>query len=486
MSFLKNIFQKLIKRKWLVAVVLVILLFFVFGGKKNDQKETFTVTSGDFIKSVSVSGKVVAKESVDMSFDVSGTVGAVYKKVGDVAEKGEAIVALDSSKLQAERQKAVASLLSEQAELNKLKAGSNDSTEVLTNRRLVVNSILDAYTKADDAVRNKVDQFFDDGRTTNPEIKYTFANYFSTKDKINDGRELVEAMLVKWQKDISGLSVENYTEDKLTTAYENLILVKKFLDDVSFAVNSFEESSVLTLTMIDKYRGDVATARFNINTSVSDLASISDDLREALSNVPVYEAQVLSAKAEVARVDAEIAKTVIRAPFKGIVSIQDGKVGEAISANTKIVAVISGDYEIEVFVPEVSIPGLVLNNKVNISLDAYNGEAPLVGEVIHIDPAQTERDGVANYKVKVALSSQESFVRPGMTADVFIEKERRSGVFSIPLKFLVPNTSSVLVLKDKKEQETRTIILGEKDGRGNVEVLSGLESGEKIVLPEVK
>ncbi len=485
-SHITSIIAFLKRKKFWVLGVLVIVLFFVFGGDSKESDQTHTVARGEFIKSVSVSGKVVATERVDMSFDASGTVGFVYKKVGDMVKKGETIVALDSSELGAQRQKAVAELMSKEAELAKFKSGTSENTAIQTNKRQVVNSIFDAYTNADDAVRNKVDQFYDNGRESNPEIKYTFTNYFDTKTKLNNEREVVENVLRVWQTDISNLTIENYTENILDKAYSNLLTVKRFLDNVSFAVNSFEESNVLTRTMIEKYRSDIATGRSNVNSSMSSLASISDDLRDSISDIPVYEANVRSARAEVARVDAEIAKTRIVAPFDGIVALQDGKKGEAIGQNTEIVSVISPDFEIEVFVPEVSVAGVLLGNKAEVRLDAFEGKNNFVGEVIHIDPAETEKDGVSNYKVKIKLLEVNTHVLPGMTTDVIIEKERREGVLAIPLKFIIPGTKKVLIQKNKKEQEERAIVLGENDGRGNVEVLEGLSEGEVLTLPALK
>lgn len=484
-TFFRTLWQHILKRKTLSIVVLVIILIVVFRNGKETDPSIFTVVRGDFVKSVAVSGKVVASQDVDMSFDATGKINRVYKQVGDEVKQGDVIVSLDSSDLQAERQKAAADVLSARAELSKLKAEQTGmSTEVSSNTRLVVNAILDAYTNADDAVRNKVDQFYENGRRTNPEIRYTFDNYFSTKDKLNDGREAIEAVLVSWQKEALALSVDNYNETYLNKAYTNLLTIKRFLDDVSFAVNSFEESDNLTKTTIEKYRGDIATARSNVNTAMSELTTISDGLRSSLSDIPVYEARVKSAEASLLKVDAEIAKTFIRAPFDGVLARQDAKVGEAISANTKIVSVISKNFEVEVFIPEVSISEVAIENKVEIELDAYP-DKQLTGIVSHVDPAETEKDGVSNYKVKVRLLEQDKMVLPGMSADVLIEKERREGIISIPLKFLIPESNKVIIYTDKKTQEERELVLGEQNGKGFVEVISGLEEGEVLFLPPV-
>lgn len=482
MSKMKTLLSQ-VKSKKVIAGGIIIALVVVFAFRNKSQKaDNFEVKRADFVKSVSVSGKVVSLQNVKLGFETGGTVARVYKNVGDKVYQGEVIVALDSSELQASRDKARADLLAEEAELQKLKSGESDATEVTTDKRLLVNSILDAYTKSDDAIRNKVDQFYDNPRT-GPQIKYTFHDYFNTRIELNRGRGKVEDTLTVWQKEISNLTVSTYKDSYLSNSFANLSAIKKFLDLVSFAVNSFEESDNLSQSTVEKYKSDIALARSNINEAVSSLTSISNDLRSSISEIPVQEARIKAAQAEVRSFDAQIAKTVLIAPFSGIVSVQDAKVGESVSADTNIISVITNEIEIEAYVPEVSIVGINLQNKVAINVEAGPGILDFTGFVSHIDPAETERDGVSNYKIKVKPYKQDPILKSGMTADIKIETERRPDVLIVPKKFILEGFSKVLIQKNKKESEERDIEIGETDSYGNVEILSGLSEGEIIVSP---
>jgi len=180
-----NIFKKIInyiktKKILSILVVVAILLFVYFVIKKGDSVETYKIIKKDFEKSVTVSGKVVTSQNVDLAFETGGTVIAVYKSVGDKVFAGETIVALDSSELLASRNKAKADLLAAEAELKKVQSGKGDDSELLSKKQETVDAILDAYSKADDAVRNKVDQYFKNPLES-PVIKYTFEDYFDRK-----------------------------------------------------------------------------------------------------------------------------------------------------------------------------------------------------------------------------------------------------------------------------------------------------------------
>ncbi|MES2223518.1 MAG: efflux RND transporter periplasmic adaptor subunit [Patescibacteria group bacterium] len=464
----------------LVIVALVIIISVLVFKGKSGASETVSISKGDFTKVVSVSGKVIAVNNVDLSFETGGTVAAVYKNVGDKVRSGEMIAALNSSDLIAQRDVAEADLEGAKAELSRI-TNNESSSDVSINKEQAINAIADAYTTADDAVHNKVDQFFENPRT-GPEIKYTFYDYFSTKTKINDSREQIETDLQNFGILANSLNVNNYSNQKLTDAKKYIQKVKMFLDIVAPAVNSFEESNVLTNSMISEYRADVALARSNINTTLSDLTTYEDKLRGSVSDISIQQAKVSSKEANVRTYDAQIAKTIIYAPFDGTLSLQDAKVGESVAAHTKVSALISSGLQVEVYIPEISIPGVNLGNKAKVTLDAYP-DASFDAVVTHIDPAETLKDGVSNYKLELNFVTADPRIISGLTGDVTIETQKKSGIISVGERSIVTDADKYYVYLKTKDNPVKTEVnLGIKDGKGNVEVLSGLNEGDIILL----
>jgi len=157
--------------------IVIVVLFFIFVGGGNGKEEIVTVKKGDLIKTVRVSGKVIANQSVDLAFEVGGTVAYVYKDVGDSVNTGDIIVSLDKASVQANLLKARADLVASQAELSKLNGGLgmvNTNDKVKNVEAETIQEIITAYTVADDTIHNKVDQLFTNPSSPNPEIISSF------------------------------------------------------------------------------------------------------------------------------------------------------------------------------------------------------------------------------------------------------------------------------------------------------------------------
>ena len=163
----------------LVALVVIAggWFFFFRGGV---EAETLTVERGEFLEQVSVSGTVVAAQVVDLGFSGGGRVSRVYARVGDRVAYGSTIAEVENGDLRANLLQKQAALETEEAKLESLRRGTrpeelavieaaieNDRLALDQANQSVLNAILDAYAKSDDAIHNKVDQFISNARVIN-------------------------------------------------------------------------------------------------------------------------------------------------------------------------------------------------------------------------------------------------------------------------------------------------------------------------------
>ena len=217
----------------------------------------------------------------------------------------------------------------------------------------------------------------------------------------------------------------------------------------------------------------------------------------------VYQEQVDIAKAswETAKLNLEIAelnldaaelnleKAVIVAPFDGVVAditITKGKeISTAALATPAISLVDTSEIEMRGFIDEIDVAMVQLGQEANILLDALPDEE-VKGKVAFISPVSTVRAGVVSYDTTITLESPVEELRDGMTATAEVIIERRDDVLLIPNRAIRGTWENpmVVVLVDEQVKE-REITLGLTDGI-NTEVLSGLEEGEKVVLPTSK
>jgi RND family efflux transporter MFP subunit len=197
---------------------------------------------------------------------------------------------------------------------------------------------------------------------------------------------------------------------------------------------------------------------------------------------------------EIAKLNLETAKlnlekAVVVAPFDGLVTdvaITEGKeITTAMLASPAISLVDPSEIEFLGFIDEIDVAMVKIGQTANIALDALP-DAELSGKVAFISLVGTIRAGVVSYATTVTLENTIAGLRDGMSATAEVVIQRRDDVLLIPNRAIGGTLANpkVSVLIDGQVEE-REITLGLSDGI-NIEVLSGLEEGEKVVLPTSK
>ncbi|OGZ29439.1 MAG: hypothetical protein A2931_01495 [Candidatus Niyogibacteria bacterium RIFCSPLOWO2_01_FULL_45_48] len=485
-----------LKKPWVLAVILAVALaggsWWYFSKGSADEFQTAKAVRGDLIQTVSVTGRVKPAQSVNLAFEKGGRVARVNAKVGDRAYAGQVLVSLENADIAAQ-------LKAEEAKLAELVSGSREEDVNIQKVKVsnaeialgdakvgMTNALRDAFTKSDDAIRNKVDQFISNPKSSSPQINFTVFDSQLERD-IEWGRIEMEKILTDWD-------LPDVAKTK-----ENLDKIKSFLDKISLAVNSLSASGSLSQTTVDSYRADVLTARTNINTTISGITSAEEKLRSAQSSLNLAQEdlalllagtrpeKITAQEASVENYRAQLVKTLIRAPISGIVTKQDAKVGEIVGAASSVVSLISeSNFEIEANIPEADIAKAVTGNEAEATLDAYGGGIIFKAVISSIDPAETVLEGVATYKTILQFVEKDERIKSGMTANVDIITERRENVIYIPQRAAITQDGLkiVRVIDGGKIREVavETGIIAE----GNIEIVVGLNGGEEVItfIPE--
>lgn len=476
------------------VVILIIISYFYFSRSKNPSYKTVIAEKGAVIQEVSVTGKVKPAENVDLAFEKSGKVSWVNIEVGDKVRTGETLVTLVNGDISAQLDQAKASVVEQQAKLDELKKGTRleeiqvQQVKVDNAKADLIDKIQDAYTKSDDAVRNKVDQVFSNPRTATPQLNYYLNTESALKTDIEWRRFLVENILNSWKSSV---------DINAATAKTNLDEVKLFLDKIALAVNNTSASSNLSQTTLDTWKSDISTARTNINTAIVNLSSSESTLTveenqltlEKAGNtseqIANQEAKLAQAEANVKNYQAQLQKTVLWAPINGIITKQDAKKGEIVTANSPVVSIISeAQFEIEANVPEADIAKVKVGDSAKITLDAYGSDTFFDANVVKIDPAETMIEGVATYKTTFQFTKEDQRIKSGMTANIDILTDKRENIIIIPQRAVVSQNGDkiVKILEGENIKEVK-VKTGLRGSDGNVEIIEGIGEGEKVVLP---
>jgi len=511
---MKNFIKKPIVIASILVIAIIIAAYFYFSGSKKPDYEFVVVKRAGIVQEVSVTGRVKPAEDVDLAFEKSGKVSGVYIKVGNKVTAGQILVRLDNSELSSQLVQAQADLKTQKAELDELKRGTREEEinvqEVKTANAKValeeakkdlIDKLQDAYTKSDDTVRNKIDQFFKNPRGASPQLSFSLDD-FQLKIDTEQQRLLVESILKFWKSDLDKLTLASDLNFFLKTANENLSQIKLFLDNAALAVNSAETSSSLNQTTIDSWRADVSTGRTNLNTAIVNLSTAQEKLKTAQSalalaeqelilkksgatneEIKAQEAQVEKAQANVLNYETQIAKTILRSPIAGLIIKQDAKEGEIVSANTPVVSVISeAKFKIEANVPEADIAKIEVGDPAEVTLDAYGEEVIFETKVINIEPAETMIEGVATYKITLQFDKEDERIKSGMTANIDVLTDSRENALVVPQRAVASKngnkTVKILAGENIKEVEVKT---GLRGSDGNIEIIEGIKEGDKVI-----
>jgi HlyD family secretion protein len=499
----------------LVGVVVVVGGIVYAKSTSGPTYSTVKVLRTDLAEEVSVSGRVKSAQSVDLAFEKGGRVRSVYVKAGDQVFAGKYLVSVDASELLALYRGAQANVLAEKARLDELIRGprieevavsetklKSANTLLLEAERDLLDAISGAYTKSDDAVRNRTEKLFLNPRSSSPDFTPQISDS-ALESTIESQRLSVERELIDWKKSLDTLVVENSTSVAVRVK-THLALVKSFLDNTSLAVNSLTPNTSTTQATIDNYKADLSTARSNVNTAIENLSAAEGQVQSKKVALELAQNDLALVKSgntqeqigmQLSKYDqmvataenyqAQLAKTTIVSPIQGVVTNVEAKVGEIFSANTVVVSVISeAEFHIEVNVPESDISKINVGNLAEVTLDAYGDSVRFPSKVILVDPAETIIDGVPTYKVTLQFIEKDSRVRSGMTANIVIKNNPRVGALSVPSRVVFENSGSkyVRVLGENKEVVEKKVTTGIRASNGAQEIVSGLSEGEEVIF----
>lgn len=214
------------------------------------------------------------------------------------------------------------------------------------------------------------------------------------------------------------------------------------------------------------------------------------------SSIEVAEESVVVAQRTVDLQRNYLSDMEIRAPFSGIVISKTAQPGEMIApvaggggfTRTGICTIVDMEsLEVQIDVNESYINRVQPGQQVTVQLTAYP-DFRMPAEVIAIIP--TADRARSTVKVRVGFKQRDERVLPDMAVKVaFLEEGEVAELEEVPAGVVVPlaaidssnGVDQVWVVKENLVG-SRQVRLGDEIERGNIQVLDGLRSGERVVV----
>lgn len=531
------------KKVIVIVVIVSIVSIFVYQNYFKKTELDFTlvkVVKGEVVQEISETGQVKKGEEVNLGFKLAGVLENIYVEVAEEVKEGEILAKLENSQLRIKLEEAEANLDLAQAQFNKLLAGATQEEIQITqtavdNARIsfesakqnlqdikvqgeenlkaayddALNALDDSHLKITNAL-NKTDLIQTTYFTSNDQEKIIVRE---NKDKIENALNKVKSYLdtaknTQGYEDID-LAISEMKEalDSVfnalkiirdtceETGYKNLVSStdKTSLDNHQGYINTaltnitnFQQTISLTKltnsSNINTYQASIDSAQGELTAAENELAKITADPRK--EDVDLYQAQVRQARAQVQLLGKQIEDTILKSPVEGQVVKINKRVGELVQTaiqDAVINLLPASPFKIEVDIYEEDIVDVKVDNPVEITLVAFSDDI-LKGRVISIDPAEKLIGGIVYYEVTIDFEETRDGIKPGMTADIIIESDKKENVLVIPKRAVkkMDGKKIVQVFKDGEVKE-REIEIG-LEGNEYIEVISGLQEGEEVVI----
>jgi len=426
------------KRFLLVAVVVIIvgplLLSSCTAGGSSQPRQTTTVRVGDLVSSVVATGSLSFPQTRDLTFSVSGTLKELKVDEGAVVKKGQVIATLDDQSYR----------------------------DDVTAKELALKQQEYALQTAALDLRRSQEQLEEIAPTTS-----TTYTYYTDIPTVQQNVSLAIGSI----RD----ALENLAAGKTQEA-------KWALDDAIKYLNlAYSASSTSQFIPIEKQK------------AVSDtIVTLRQYTYQAEKNQSAYDRAVAARDAATLALDQarkQLDKTVLTAPFDGIISAVNVKEGANVGVNTAICRLVDPtQVQMKGLVDEGDVGKLKVGQEAVITLDAVPG-VELKGKLTFISPVATIQSGIVYYQVIASVEpSGDVVLRDGMTASASVVLEKRTGVLLVSRRAISGTGREryvdVIVDEATGRTERRTVTTGMSDD-DNIEVKSGLKAGEKVLIAQV-
>ncbi len=515
-----NLFKKnLILSVFILALTLVLIAIELpkikqaaSSGQISSDGPTVTLLKiSDYQKTAAItldSGSVESVNQADLRSQFSAPVESVNVALGDKVVTGQVLVSLKKTDIAAQLDQAKAGLANALASLQSVEKGAR-SEDIAISRTQADQATLslqaalrDSYAKADDAIRNHVDKFFLGADTQSPEFKIVINSANTSIQYGAVGSEQARLVAIKrvelekrlndWKADLEAIDGSSDLSSGVKTAAANLDFLIGFLNDLSPLANTLTTDNSADKQTLDGYKAELSAARSSAAGSLSSLqgAETSWILATQALNLKTAGAtneQLLQAKAMVAQaaaavavLEAQVEKTIIRAPIEGRISYLDALTGEVISNGQLVASIVNPDaLQIKTYASIADLPNITQNDLVKIG-DGGN----IVGTVYRISPAIDPNTKKAEILVIVTKNNPDSPIVIGQTVNLSIESKKSNTaqpVYLLPIQAVKTNgVSDVFAVSSNGLVFAIPVAAGDLVGE-KIEVSGSLDPNQKII-----
>jgi len=189
--------------------------------------------------------------------------------------------------------------------------------------------------------------------------------------------------------------------------------------------------------------------------------------------------ELLSQRASLNLAQLAVDKATIRAPFAGVITLRNVKVGQLVKMNDPVFSIADFSLLTAVMsVPERQAHALHTKQFVGVNFDAIPNKQ-FAGSILRISPVVDAASGT--FEATVAIEDPDSMLRPGLFARLNVLTEKRLNALQVPKGALISSAAGNQVwIVDGDQARLKPVQIG-LDYQGMVEIREGLNPDARVV-----
>ncbi|MBN1220104.1 MAG: efflux RND transporter periplasmic adaptor subunit [Anaerolineae bacterium] len=393
---------------------------------------------GDIALVFEYTGNLVSKDEVKIMPGAAGRVEIVLVEVGDSVKTGDPIATLERDVYITQLRQAQAGLTTAKLNLAKMEMGARPEEIALAEAALQLSRAA-----------------LDDVATVNDDERTTAASALANAQA---ALRLAQAEYDKiaWAGNV-GLMPQAMALEQATIAYETALS--------AYNLQTNPSDAQLAPLMAQEVQAEL------------NLLRTKEPFREI--DFEIARTAIEQAEAAVELANHQLDEATIKAPFDGVIAELYITEGSSVGPQAPVALEVSAAVEMPVGIEESRIGQVANGQPAALQVDAYPGQ-DFAAVVSNIAPVADKNSHT--FKASITPLDENGLLRSGMFAVVSILIQQKQGTLLVPLDAIteVNGQSSVFVVK-RNVAELRPVTVG-LTSDGQVEILSGLEAGETVVI----
>lgn len=427
------------------------------------QDET-VVEVGALDVTVSATGSVQPAREVSLSFEVSFPVSEIMISEGDAVRAGDVLARLDVDSLDAALENARIALDLQQVAYEAL----------VSPAREVDIAVAEAALAAARASAASVAQ----GSTVNEQeiarLRAELARNTLWQQQLNRDLRLIPPEIPELPPGVRPVLPPVASPEEIARFEANLRQAD-FSVQVADANQSSVESRPANIGSLSAANAQIVAAQEQLDRLLNGPSEVERQIAEM---------ELEQARLALAQAEANLARSMLIAPFDGVIARLNLVVGQLPPQTAAVQLLDASAYYVDLAIDETDILDVQVGQTARFALDALP-DAPITGVVTRVAVTPTRLGQVVTYTARVTLDPTDEPIRVGMNTTATILVNRLEDATILRNRFIridrATQNAFVTIERDSGQFEDIEVEIGLRNDTFS-EIISGLEPGQRVVL----